>query len=448
MTHSNAYPKPSRGRLRGIWPLVWPIMLSNLCVPLLGAVDTAILGHLDTSRFLGAVAIGASLVSLLYWSFGFLRMGTTSLVSRAVGAADQTEATLLWLRSAVLALALAVCLLLLKPWLIELGLYLMRPESGVASLAASYCAIRLLSAPATLLNYTLIGWFIGQQDTRRPLLLVLMANGVNLLLDVVLIIGLEMNSDGAAWASVIAEYCALAVGLYLLAAKIDPACVSAHWRACLTCWRDYLPLLQVNRHLFVRTACLLGVFTFFTAQGAQMSTNIVAANAILLQFVLLTSHALDGFAHAAEALCGKAVGGHNRTEFVRVVQGTTALALLTALAISLLFWLGQDYWLALFTALPQVLAQTKLQFGWVIALPLLTVWAYQLDGVFLGCGATRAMQNTMLACTAVVFFPLWWITQPLGNSGLWLAFCGFNLARSLAMGLVFVILQRQLKNNA
>lgn len=444
MKKTATHCQPVSGRLHGIWPLVWPIMLSNLCVPLLGAVDTAILGHLDSPRYLGAVAIGASLISLLYWSFGFLRMGTTSLVSRAVGRRDQNEASQLWLRSAVLAMLLAAGLLALKPWLIELGMYFMQPEPGVATLAASYSAIRVLSAPATLLNYTLIGWFIGQQDTRRPLLLVLTANGVNLLLDLVLIVGLKMNSDGAAWASVIAEYSALGIGLYLLAGKIDRASLRARWHQCLTRWREYLPLLQVNRHLFVRTACLLGVFTFFTAQGARMSTEIVAANAILLQFVLLTSHALDGFAHAAEALCGKAVGANNRAEFIRVVQGTTALALITALAISLLFWAGQSVWLALFTELPQVLAQASAQFGWVIALPLLTVWAYQLDGIFLGRGATRAMQNIMLLCTVAVFIPLWWFTQPLGNSGLWLAFCGFNLARSLAMGLVFWGRQRRL----
>lgn len=445
MKNSASHLPPAKARLQGIWPLVWPIMLSNLSVPLLGAVDTAILGHLDAPHYLGAVAIGASLLSLLYWSFGFLRMGTTSLVSRAVGRDDQNEAALLWLRSATLALLLALALLALKPWLVQLGMYFMRPDPDVALLAASYSEIRLLSAPASLLNYTLIGWFIGQQDTKRPLLLVLTANVINLLLDLLLIIGLNMNSDGAAWASLIAEYCALAVGLYLLAGRIDRASLAARWRKCLTAWQDYVPLLQVNQHLFVRTACLLGVFTFFTAQGARMSTEVVAANAILLQFVLLTSHALDGFAHAAEALCGKAVGARDRAEFVRVVQGTTALALLTAFMISLVLWLGQGYWLTLFTALPLVLAQANSQFGWVIALPLLTIWAYQLDGVFLGSGATGAMQNIMLVCTAGVFFPLWWLTQPMGNSGLWLAFAGFNLARSVVMGLVFWRQQRRLR---
>ncbi|MCP8900558.1 MATE family efflux transporter [Gilvimarinus xylanilyticus] len=434
---------------RGIWPLVWPILLSNLSVPLLGAVDTAILGHLPQARFLGAVAVGSSIITMVFWSLGFLRMGTTSLVSRAVGAENQDEALALWLRSAVLALCLATMLIALGQWLVPFAIELMAPASDIAPLATSYSHIRLLSAPATLLNYTLIGWFIGQQDTRRPLLILVFTNGVNIVLDMVFIWGLGLNSDGAAWASVSAEYAALLLGLWLLARKLYQL---PSGRRSLTDqltrlrhFADYLPLLTVNRHLFVRTACLLGVFTFFTAQGARAGTHVVAANAILLQLLMLTSHALDGFAHAAEALCGKATGQRNWAEFRRVCGATTSMALATALGISLIFALGEPLWLDAFTAIAPVLAEASRQFGWLIALPLLTIWAYQLDGIFLGAGLTRAMQYTMLGCMLGVFFPLWFITQGLGNTGLWLAFSTFNGARSLAMGWVFWrYLQRKL----
>lgn len=426
---------------RGVWPLVWPILLSNLSVPLLGAVDTAILGHLPQARFLGAVAVGSSIITLVFWSLGFLRMGTTSLVSRAVGAENQDEALALWLRSAVLALCLAILLVGLGQWLVPFAITLMAPASDIAPLASSYCHIRLLSAPATLLNYTLIGWFIGQQDTRRPLLILVFTNGMNIVLDLALILGLGLNSDGAAWASVMAEYSALILGLALLVQKL--ACLPpgrktlAEQLAGLRQFTAYLPLLTVNRHLFVRTACLLGVFTFFTAQGARAGTHVVAANAILLQLLMLTSHSLDGFAHAAEALCGKATGQRDKAEFRRVCGATTSMALATAAGISLVFALGKPLWLDLFTAIAPVLAEASRQFGWLIALPLLTIWAYQLDGIFLGAGLTRAMQYTMLGCVLGVFFPLWIITQGLGNTGLWLAFSAFNGARSLAMGWVF-----------
>ncbi|UTF59119.1 MATE family efflux transporter [Gilvimarinus sp. DA14] len=425
---------------RGVWPLVWPILLSNLSVPLLGAVDTAILGHLPEARYLGAVAVGSSIITMLFWSLGFLRMGTTSLVSRAVGSRDFDESFVLWLRSAVLALLLAALVIGLGQWLIPFAISLMAPAPDVAPLAASYCQIRLLSAPATLVNYTLIGWFIGQQDTRRPLLILVFTNGLNIFLDLILILGLGLNSDGAAWASVCAEYSATLLGLILLAHKLRRLPGVAQLRqqlAKLGQLHAYLPLLTVNRHLFVRTACLLGVFTFFTAQGARAGTHVVAANAILLQLLMLTSHALDGFAHAAEALCGKATGERNRAEFLRVCGATTSMALATALGISLVFALGKPLWLNLFTAIEPVLLEASRQFIWIIALPLLTIWAYQLDGIFLGAGLTRAMQYTMLGCMLAVFFPLWYGSQELGNTGLWLAFCGFNLSRSLAMAWVF-----------
>ncbi|WP_020208532.1 MATE family efflux transporter [Gilvimarinus chinensis] len=425
---------------RGVWPLVWPILLSNLSVPLLGAVDTAILGHLPEARFLGAVALGSSIITMLFWSLGFLRMGTTSLVSRAVGGHNFDESVALWLRSAVLAFLLSVLVIGLGQWLVPVALKLMAPATDISPLAASYCQIRLLSAPATLLNYTLIGWFIGQQDTRRPLLILVFTNALNIVLDLAFILGMGLNSDGAAWASVCAEYSAALLGLALFAHKLRQLPLAARLAQQLqklTQLPAYLPLLTVNRHLFVRTACLLGVFLFFTAQGARTGTHVVAANAILLQLLLLTSHALDGFAHAAEALCGKATGEQNRIEFLRVCGATTSMALATALGISLTFVLGKSIWLDLFTAIEPVLAEASRQFNWVIALPLLTIWAYQLDGIFLGAGLTRAMQYTMLSCTLAVFFPLWYFSQSWGNTGLWFAFCGFNFARSIAMGWVF-----------
>ena len=425
---------------RGIWPLVWPIMLSNLSVPLLGAVDTAILGHLPAARYLGAVAVGASVLTLVFWSLGFLRMGTTSLVAPAVGREDWEESLALWLRSAVLALALAAALLAASGWIIPFAIGWMAPEPAAAQLAISYCQIRFLSAPATLLNYTLIGWFIGQQDTRRPLVILVFTNAINIALDLLFILGLGLNSDGAAWASVCAEYAALGLGLWLLWARIGRLTLRQPWRLRLRALRRlecYLPLIRVNRHLFVRTFCLLTVFTFFTAQGARAGTHVVAANAILLQLLMLTSHALDGFAHAAEALCGKARGAADRAEFVRVSLATTAMALATALLISLVFALGKPLWLELFTQIPEVLEEAGAQFHWIIALPLLAIWGYQLDGIFLGSGRTAAMQYTMLICTVGVFFPLWWLTTGLGNTGLWLAFSLFNAARGLVMGALF-----------
>lgn len=431
--------KPTQKSItQGIWPLAWPIILSNLSIPLLGIVDTAVLGHLPDPQYLAAVAAGSVTLSLLLWSFGFLRMGTTSLVARALGAGEDTLG--IWLRGVALALVLATGLLISQFVLIPLAIGWIVPEDPLASLAASYCHIRLLSAPATLINYTLIGWFVGQQDARRPLIIVISTNILNIILDLALILGLGLNSDGAAWASVIAEYTGLALGLLLLLHKLkrlpEQRSLRHHWQS-LAHWAEYLPLLQINRHLFVRTLCLLSVFAFFTAQGARLGTQVMAANAILLQFLTLTAYTLDGFAHAAEALSGKAAGAGNRRELWRVFLGSSLLASVTALSMSLLLWLGEPWWLQWFTSLPAVLAEAQQHFGWIIALPLLAVAAYQFDGIYLGTGHTRTMQNAMIGSLLLVFFPLWWLTQPLGNTGLWLAFSVFHCSRGLVLGIIF-----------
>ncbi|MBU2884261.1 MATE family efflux transporter [Gilvimarinus agarilyticus] len=417
-------------------------MLTNLSVPLLGTVDTAILGHLPSAAYLGAVAVGGSIITLVFWSLGFLRMGTTSLVARAVGGQNWDETLTLWLRSAILALALAFALVLASGWIIKFALLWMQPAPETLELAKRYCQIRFYSAPATLLNYTIIGWCIGQQNTRSPLIILFFTNALNIALDCLFILGLGWASDGAAYASVLAEYSGLTCGLYLLRRHLSALTLTnsirEHWQR-LWAWREYVPLLTINRHLFIRTACLLGVFTFFTAQGARASTTIVAANAILLQLLMITSHALDGFAHAAEALCGKAVGANNQHELKRIINATTIMAAASAFLISVLFWLGQEPLLQLFTQLPEVLLEANRQYPWMIALPLLAVWSYQLDGIFIGMGMTRAMQNTMLGCMLMVFFPAWWLSTSWGNTGLWLAFCLFNVSRGLFMaGVLFI----------
>lgn len=422
-----------------IWSLVWPIMLSNISVPLLGAVDTAVLGHLPNPQFLGAVAVGTSILSLAYWSFGFLRMGTTSLVARAIGRKDYNGSTETLIQSAVLATCIASLLLMLQGLWLPFAISQMHALPKISTLAESYCYIRLYSAPATLLTYALIGWFIGTQDTRRPLIILVSTNFANLLLDLVFIIGLKLNSEGAAWASVISEYLGLCLGLWLLHKRLalPPMNTAFCHKTNLLQPATYLPLLKVNRHLFVRTLCLLWVFAFFTSQGAQQGTAILAANAILLQFLYLTSYGLDGFAHAAEALCGKAIGARDLTTFYRTCKATTLWAIVVALLIGSLFWLGRPAWLGLFSQDLQLLAIADSYFLWIVALPIISIWAYQLDGIFLGGGKTAAMQYTMLACVLLVFIPLWWCTRSMGNSGLWLALTAFNGARGLMLGALF-----------
>ena len=427
------------------WRLAWPMILTNISVPLLGAVDTAILGHLDSPSYLGAVAVGSSILTFVFWAFGFLRMGTTSLVARAFGRHDYGASTLLLLQSLILALILALLIFLLQGLFIPVALDLIGASTTVAILADSYSHIRIYSAPATLMNFALIGWFIGQQNTRAPLLIVVSQNLLNITLDFFLIMVLEMNSDGAALATVLAEYSGLLLGFFLVWKAIKPQLATLDrnrlYRS-LKHYSHYLELLQVNRHLFVRTASLLFTFAYFTAQGARQGDTTLAANALLFQLLLLISYGLDGFAHAAEAMVGKAVGAKSRTEFLAACKSTSLWALITALLFTSFFTLLQGQLLALFTNIPSVIGIAREYYIFIIALPILGVWGYQLDGIFIGAGKTKAMQNTMLLSVFVFFIPIWWIFWDYDNKGLWLAFCVFMLSRGLLLGAVFLYYQR------
>lgn len=428
---------PSRRMHRKVWALAWPMMLSNITVPLVGLVDSAVVGHLDDPRHLGAVAIGATLFTSIYWAFGFLRMGTTGLVAQAVGREDGDANRTLLAQGAIFALMLALTMVLLQWPLITLGLHLMGPEADVAGSASGYAFIRIYGAPAALINYVIIGWFVGNQNTRVPLYLLTLINLVNLLLDLLFVLGFDWGAQGVAAATLVAEYSGLLAGLYFVARQLQ-------WiegrldRRLLTRIGAYASIIRVNRYLFIRTALLLFMFAFFTSQGARISTEVLSANALLLNFLMLISHALDGFAHATEAGCGRYAGAKDRPGFYAAVFSAAIWSLVTALALMLIFFLFGEAILGLMTDIDSVIAIALDYLPWVWVLPLIAVGSYLLDGVLIGTTQTRAMQQIMLITVLLVFLPLWWLTQSLGNTGLWLSFTLAFVARGLA-GLYYFI---------
>jgi MATE family multidrug resistance protein len=424
-----------------IWGIAWPAILSNISIPLLGLVDAAILGHLGSTVFLGAVAIGAALLSFLYWGFSFLRMGTTGLVARASGSRNHELGLLILARSAVLALALALLVLALHPLLLQLGFTLMSPRPELLSLAESYAGIRIFSAPAVLLNYAIIGWFIGRQNTRWPMLIVVTTNLANILLDFVFIIGLEMNSDGAALATVLAEY--LGCGLAIVAvSRCRISLPAGLWRE-LGSWSGYRTLLRSNRHLFIRTMLLLSSFAFFTAMGERLGSDVLAANALLMQLVLLAAYGMDGFAFAAEGLCGQRLGAGDLEGFYRAVRRCGRWCFLAGGTMSLLFIMFHGPVFQLLTSLPEVRQLLDTYLPWLVILPLVAAPSYLLDGVFIGSAETRYMMITMIFSVLVVYLPLWWLSRPWGNHGLWLAFIAFNAARGCSLYLCYLRLNRR-----
>lgn len=427
---------PDRQRHQQVWALAWPLMLSNITVPLLGLVDTAVIGHLPESHHLGAVAVGSMIFSVLYWAFGFLRMGTTGMTAQALGDDNGALNRQLLAQSLILATAIGLLILLFRTPIISLALSLMDAEPIVTTEALKYSEIRILGAPAVLCNYALLGWFVGNQNTRIPLLLLLVTNIINMLLDILAVYGLGMHADGVAAATVFSEYFALILGLYL--AKRHLKHVSSQLEiTCLKRLSDYINLIAVNRYLFIRTLCILGSIAFFTAQGAKQGTDILSANAVLLNFLLLISNWLDGFAHATEALSGKYIGAKKLATFYQSLVSALSWSVGTAALLSLAFWLAGDLIINLLTDIETVRTTAKAYLPWIIALPLIGVWSFLLDGIFVGATQFKAMQNTMLFSVFIVFLPLWWLTQDYGNQGLWFSFIAIFVARALSGGYVY-----------
>ncbi len=418
---------------RRVLSLAWPMILSNLSIPLLGLVDTAILGHLPSAVYLSAVALGSSLIAIIYWSLGFLRMGTTSLVAQAYGHGNGEEVDRLLIRSLILAFSLGLVIVVLANPLLTFAIQWMKPSPEIAPLAVSYCQIRLYSAPLALANVVLMGWFIGQQNTRIPLIILLFVNVINLILDYGFVVLLGLNSDGAAIATVCADVVGLLLGLSFARKhfSLDGTTLLVTIRAPL---HHYTKLLQANRYLFVRTLSILSVLAFFNAQGARMGGSTLAANAIIFQLLMITSYGLDGIAHAAEALVGEAFAQANRERLVALIVTSGLWSFLIAATLSICYALFGNALLRLFTDLTPVLTELHAHFIWIVLLPLACLWGFWLDGVFIGAGQFKAMQNTMLFCVLAVFFPLWWLTQAWGNQGLWGSFAVFSLARGLTLG--------------
>lgn len=408
------------------------MILSNITVPLLGMVDTGVTGHLENAVYLAAVAIGSTIFGFLFTGVNFLRMGTTGITAQRFGANDDSGLRVALGQALVASTTIAAALILLQVPLDSLAMRLIGPGDEVEAFASQYFSIRIWSAPATLANYALIGWFIGLQNARIPLYIVLVINLTNIVLDLLFVLVLGMKVQGVAAASVIAEFAGVATGAVFAAAELKKR--SGHLDvSSLAKIREYREFFSVNANLFIRTIALMFAFAFITAAGARMGRLILAANAVLLNLLHLLSFALDGLAHAAEALVGKATGAKDRMALQRSVQITMRWSLYIAIGFSVVFWFGGSAFIRLLTDIPEVV-DTSLQYlPWMIVAPVVAFWAYLYDGVFVGATRAREMRNSMVASTFLVFVPSWSALRFLGNHGLWLAFMIFMASRGISM---------------
>ena len=421
---------------RAIWRIAAPMIVSSISVPILGLVDTGVMGHLDESYYLGAVAAGATIFSVLFMGLNFLRMGTTGVTAQGFGAGDNTTIREALGQSILIALLMATLIIAMQYPLIETSIGLLSPSHEVARFTREYFYIRVWSAPASLCNFVLIGWLLGMQNARGPLFILLTVNLTNIVLDLVFVLLLGMTVRGVALATFIAELSGSAIGIYFVVVEL--ARHPGTWAGLNFFDRSrYTRLFRINAALFFRTMSLMFVFAFITAQGARMGDVILAVNAVLMNFQLFLSYALDGIAHAAEALIGKAVGAGDRPGMLLAVRRTLHWSLLFALSFVLIFFFTGPHIIDLLTDIDTIREAAYEYLPWLIISPIISVWSFFYDGVYVGATRSREMMYVMTGSAFLIFLPAWFYFDTLGNHGLWLAFTLFMAARGLGMHLWF-----------
>ena len=426
---------------RRVWTLAAPMILSNISVPLVALVDSTVIGHLPHAHQLGAVAVGASLYIFLAWMMGFLRMGTTGFAAQAAGRNDGNALRQILLQGLLLALLLSLFLGVIAIPFSGVALNVMQPSTELHELTLDFFHTRLYGLPAALACYALVGWFLGAQNARAPLAILLTTNLINIVLNVWFVLGLDWGVVGSARASVIAEWSGALLGLWLTRGALRAYPGKLVW-AALRVWHNWKPLLGVNRDIFIRSLLLQSVFFAITVQGARLGDATVAANALLLNGLLLTAHALDGLAHAVEALCGHAIGARDRTALRRSMVVACGWSLLASVMFALLFVFGGHLFITMQTDIASVRETAFEYLPYLAVLPLIAVWSYLLDGLFIGATRAREMRNAMLI-SVVIALPVAWALQGHGNHGLWISFLLFMVLRSLVLGLYAWRMQRK-----
>jgi len=416
-----------------------PIVLANATIPLLGAVDTGVVGQLGLAAPIGAVGIGAIILSAIYWIFGFLRMGTTGMTSQAHGAGDKAEVNALLMRALLTGLAAGLVLTLLQYPILMAAFALSPASPEVERLAEGYITIRIFSAPAAIAVFGITGWLIALERTKAVLLLQLWMNGLNVVLDIWFVLGLGWGVNGVAFATVLAEISGLILGLYLCRAGFKAGA-----------WRDWARvfdtkklkrMLSVNTDIMIRSVLLQGAFMSFLFLGSGLGDVKLAANQVLLQFLGIIAYALDGFAFAAEALVGQALGARARDSLRKAALLCSLWGLVVVATLAVVFWLIGGHLIDLMSTNPDVRIEARIYLIWIVAAPLIGVASWMLDGIFIGATRTKDMRNAMLISTLVYVFAVWQLLPAFGNHGLWAAMMIYFIARAVTLAVRYPALE-------
>lgn len=418
---------------KNVLRLAIPNIISNLSVPLLGVVDTALVGHLEEAYYLGALAVGSMIFNFIYWGFGFLRMGTTGLTAHAVGEQDRTESILTLARALGVAFIIGLAIVALQSVIADFSFMLVDASEEVEKYTRIYFSIRIFTAPATLGLYAIEGWFLGMQNARYPMYITVFLNLLNVALDFWFVYGAGMTVDGVAMGTLIARYVGFTLAIILLVYKYR-GWIDEYVHEKLLELNSIKRFFTVNRDIFIRTLCLIFTFSFFTAKSAEMGDVILAANTILLQMWMIVSYGIDGFAYAAESLIGKYRGARQQKRLKLAVKYCFMWGLGIGFAGSIIYGLFEQPILGLFTDQQEVIKMAASVFVWTIAGPAVSSFCYIWDGIFIGATETAPMRNSMLIATFLVFLPVYFLAVGyIGNHAIWLAMTLFMIARGATL---------------
>jgi MATE family multidrug resistance protein len=424
-------------RNRQIWNLALPSIISNITVPLLGLVDVSIVGHIGDARYISAIAIGTMIFNVIYWIFGFLRMGTGGMTSQAYGHRDFSEVTRLLVRTLSIGFGIGTLFVLLQTPVIGLGLWMMSPQEDMIGLCEQYCRVVIWGAPAMLSLYGMTGWYVGMQNTKIPMLVSVMQNVVNIIVSLFLVFILHLGIEGVAGGTVIAQWSGFVLAIVLVRryyGRLWP--YLGDWRLVFS-KQIMKKFFVVNRDIFLRTLFLVAVMLFFTAAGSRQGALILAVNTLLMQFFTIFSYFSDGFAYAGEALGGKYVGAGNKMAFWDMVNHLFLMGAWMTIGFTLLYIVAGPMFLHLLTSDQQVIAASSIYFHWAEFIPLVGITAFLFDGLFVGTTQTKGLLLSSIIAASAFFIIYFCLKNIMANHALWLAFIVYLAVRGIVELIVY-----------
>lgn len=418
---------------REILKLAIPNIISNITVPLLGLVDMMLMGHLSSPAYIGAIALGGTIFSVLYSFFSFLRAGTTGFTAQSYGANDTTEISYSLYRSITIAVLASILIIGIQKPIARVSLVLLEGSNEVESLAITYFFMRIWAAPANMLLYCFNGWFIGMQNTRIPMAIAIIINVLNIILSIFFVVVMKQDVVGVALGTVIAQYCGLITALVFLFTKYKNYLIKINAHILLDI-NKLKRFFKVNTDLMIRSILLVLTIAFFTNQSAKLGDNILSVNMILLQSFYIFSYFTDGFAYAGEALVGKYIGANDSDSLHSVVRLLFKWGMYISVPFAILYALFPTAFVKIISDNAEIISEIRPYYVYMALIPIITFAAFLWDGIYIGATASKAIRNTMIISAILVFLPIWYFLMPIyGNHGLWIAFLGFMVARGVSM---------------